>query len=700
MSIAPLTNTQTGRASQWNATDGAAHVIGKSLSNMSAKFRDTFSVWPSDTWNASTASGDIIALDGNALGASYLVISSDPLSAGAESYIDTKATFAIPTELAVGVHASQAVWGRDLSIEYIDVEFLDDVPDLEILSISQTTTTMTVETVLPHGMGVGRRIGIRGCSDSRANYPSVVVASITSPTIFTITGGPNSTLPSLTINNPAGDKGFIYQRPALSGSRNGTALHFESATATLGFFSTRASAGDVLPFASGSGNALTARQAITVGTTASIALATAPYTYMWTPTTEYRLTVFADKVQWTDSAVDAITTSTNRMTRTQVVPNPAKNYFLRFKVRTEPSTTIPIGQIISASKAGSTTATVVMDRPHNLVTGDLVVGYGVRAQGTGFYPALTTPASVTVVDDTTFTVVWGTSATNTEYGGFISKVNGGCPQPGAISQSIQSVTKTTLADGQHQLVVVGNTTWAGAAIGDYVNIVGCRDAVDGTTSLGVDGPWKVANLATSTLTLVNLDTYSPTVADFATTDCGGGVIRRTDMRISYVRLLDFERLRVELLPRPTTDLASAIPVNGNVVVTTLPTLATVTTAGTPAVPATPYFVNSAASTNGALILTGTSGMPTLWASNSGATAAFIKLYNKATAPVVGTDVPEMIIPVPAESGGVPGTVRIASGFQSFRFPLGLGIAITGGAADNDTTAVAAGQVKVKLSRTV
>lgn len=127
---------------------------------------------------------------------------------------------------------------------------------------------------------------------------------------------------------------------------------------------------------------------------------------------------------------------------------------------------------------------------------------------------------------------------------------------------------------------------------------------------------------------------------------------------------------------------------------------TVTTAGTPAVPATPYFVNSLASTNGALVLTGTSGLQALWATNTGASVAFVKLYNKATAPTVGTDVPEMIIPVPAAVDGVPGVVELTPGFNGYRFPLGLGIAITGLVADTDTTAVAAGQVKVKLSRTV
>jgi hypothetical protein len=60
----------------------------------------------------------------------------------------------------------------------------------------------------------------------------------------------------------------------------------------------------------------------------------------------------------------------------------------------------------------------------------------------------------------------------------------------------------------------------------------------------------------------------------------------------------------------------------------------------------------------------------------------------------------MIIPVPAAVAGVPGVATLPVGFNGFRFALGLGLAITGAVADNDTTAVAAGQVKVILSRTV
>ena len=132
------------------------------------------------------------------------------------------------------------------------------------------------------------------------------------------------------------------------------------------------------------------------------------------------------------------------------------------------------------------------------------------------------------------------------------------------------------------------------------------------------------------------------------------------------------------------------------------TVTATVTAGTvnPVVPATPYFVNSAATTNGALILTGTSGLPAFYATNEGASYAYVKLYNKATAPTVGTDIPEMTIPIPPAAAGVPGVVNLHMGFHGFRFALGLGISITRNAVFSDTTAVGASEVKVKLSRTV
>jgi hypothetical protein len=127
------------------------------------------------------------------------------------------------------------------------------------------------------------------------------------------------------------------------------------------------------------------------------------------------------------------------------------------------------------------------------------------------------------------------------------------------------------------------------------------------------------------------------------------------------------------------------------------TVTATVTAGTvnPVAPATPFILNSAATTNDTLVLTGTSGLQAFHAFNNGASVAYVKLYNKATAPA-STDVPAMVIPIPA--GGV--SPPLTPGFSGFRFALGLGLRITTGVADNDTGAVAAGQVKVMLSRTV
>ena len=182
----------------------------------------------------------------------------------------------------------------------------------------------------------------------------------------------------------------------------------------------------------------------------------------------------------------------------------------------------------------------------------------------------------------------------------------------------------------------------------------------------------------------------------------------TNWRFHLINVMDATRFDVSPRNAGNIDGAKAFPfwsVGGTVGVTGSVTVSgTVTatvTAGTvnPVVPATPYILNSAASANEALILTGTSGLQAFYATNTGATTAFVKLYNKATAPI-STDIPAMILPVPAAVSGVPGVCTLPIGFSGFRFALGLGIRITGGVADNDTTAVAAGQVKVILSRTV
>lgn len=114
----------------------------------------------------------------------------------------------------------------------------------------------------------------------------------------------------------------------------------------------------------------------------------------------------------------------------------------------------------------------------------------------------------------------------------------------------------------------------------------------------------------------------------------------------------------------------------------------------PAAPVTPttIFTNSTASTNATLIR---SVAGTLWSavvSNTSAAARFLKFFNLTVAPTVGTSVPVFTVPIPPG-----GTVLVNGGANGIRFGTGISFAITGAAGDLDTTAIAAGDVKVATS---
>lgn len=96
-------------------------------------------------------------------------------------------------------------------------------------------------------------------------------------------------------------------------------------------------------------------------------------------------------------------------------------------------------------------------------------------------------------------------------------------------------------------------------------------------------------------------------------------------------------------------------------------------------------VVTTASTNASLQKSSAGNLMEISASNPTATAAFLKIYDKATAPTVGTDVPLMTISVPANT-----TVSLQFGNLGKRFVLGLGLAVTAAIAATDTAVTVAG----------
>ena len=103
---------------------------------------------------------------------------------------------------------------------------------------------------------------------------------------------------------------------------------------------------------------------------------------------------------------------------------------------------------------------------------------------------------------------------------------------------------------------------------------------------------------------------------------------------------------------------------------------------------------SEASLNELVIKSSPGGLHSVIAIGLTSTVRYLKLYNTATLPVVGTSVPVMTIPIPANTQGAGISIPFSIGVN---FDIGISMAITQGSSDNNTTAVAEGDVIINLT---
>jgi hypothetical protein len=103
---------------------------------------------------------------------------------------------------------------------------------------------------------------------------------------------------------------------------------------------------------------------------------------------------------------------------------------------------------------------------------------------------------------------------------------------------------------------------------------------------------------------------------------------------------------------------------------------------------------SAATTNATNVKASAGQIYTIYAFNTNAAVRYLKLYNKASAPTVGTDVPDLTIPIPGNTAGAG--VVLDTGGLGVAFGTGIAFATTTGVADNDSAAVAANEVVMTL----
>lgn len=102
--------------------------------------------------------------------------------------------------------------------------------------------------------------------------------------------------------------------------------------------------------------------------------------------------------------------------------------------------------------------------------------------------------------------------------------------------------------------------------------------------------------------------------------------------------------------------------------------------------ATSRIPSSAASTNATVAKASAGDIFALVGYNANAAARYLKIYNKATAPVVGTDTPFLTIPLP------PSAAFAIDFHLGLYCSAGISYALTTGAADADTGAVGAADI--------
>lgn len=107
---------------------------------------------------------------------------------------------------------------------------------------------------------------------------------------------------------------------------------------------------------------------------------------------------------------------------------------------------------------------------------------------------------------------------------------------------------------------------------------------------------------------------------------------------------------------------------------------------------TPGKKISAASTNATVVKASAGTLGYVTATNINASPRYLKLYDKATSPTVGTDTPVHTFLIPGNTSGSGIVVSFPT--QGVTFTAGIGLAITTGVADSDTGAVAANELVI------
>lgn len=531
----------------------------QTISNALLRVRDGFETADLANWDVIADPADIIDARGDSSGASFINISKC-LCEDSLTLLLSKFTVTGASRSALGMSLSQRKTQELFKFMFVEVdrqgEPVKNVAQpapVAIASASQSTTTMTVTTSTPHGLVPGDVVTLYGVADSRLNLSDCVVATVTSPTVYTITNLYDGT--ALTSLTASSNTGFSQKGDALNWYDNAFGIIWQGTTATQAKFASKSNRSPVL---------LTAQTTVT--TTAPTVGNAGAFCDSQQQSADYDIRFKNEGIVVRTIPSDAVTAPVILCKRNRVIPDINKRYKILLMAKNPKAKSAPVADIVSMAKTASTTATVVTATPHGLTTGDYISLYGNYNQTNNV--ATATPAVVaSVVDANTFTVVWGTSTTGTAYGGSVVKMT--AQQNGNGSGAIVPAIQNVLIDSNF-ITLTTNVTLAGILnIADTVELKGLVSSV-GADLTAYEGVFKIANVSTTTLTLYNKNLADKGYAKPAlgSTAIGGAIFKRTDFRLHSLRVFNWERITVDVdAGNGNNDLQEALPV---VVTTQLP----------------------------------------------------------------------------------------------------------------------------------
>lgn len=231
-----------------------------------------------------------------------------------------------------------------------------------------------------------------------------------------------------------------------------------------------------------------------------------------------------------------------------------------------------------------------------------------------------------------------------------------------------------VSDSSNLVLHVKNTGTVAMAAGVFA----FEGSVDSTN--GVDGTWFIVQAVRSNANIIETGRAASSLAP------ASGEAYAWELSVNALRWF---RIRCSTAVTASS-IATWTVIRGSYATEPIPAVQThpVSVSGNILVaPAagTPYALTSTASTNAVSVKVSSGNLTEITVFNPTIAIVYVRLYNKASAPILGTDVPVTVIPVP-----VNGFIPVDFGLTGKRFLLGIGIAITGGPANTDATAIAAG----------